>query len=102
MNHDNFKEVTSDQAPDFKVTIHFKSAWATGYNTCLYRTNAAELLQALKPFADLLKQFDGRHSLRPKTGTIHSWHHSIHGESELTVEMLQNAYNAIKKATDEK
>lgn len=60
---------------------------------------APELLEALSPFAELLKQFDGQIGMRPTEGIIQAWHHNKHGESSLTVEMLQKAFDAIKKAT---
>jgi hypothetical protein len=62
-----------------------------------------ELVAALRPFASLLRHFDGRAS-RPTTGPIHSWASGDidGGESEaLTVEMLRAAAAALAKATGE-
>lgn len=56
-----------------------------------------ELLNALKPFAELYKQFDGIVGNRPSEGIICAWHHNKHGESQLTVEMLKDAYNLVNK-----
>ena len=80
MNHDNFTEVTSEDAP--KYMLHYdRHLWAKGYNTCLERTNAAELLQCLNDMVDyyfLEKQLD----------------------DEELIDMEQRCFNAIKKATD--
>lgn len=81
MNHDNFTEVTSDQAPQL-IPAARRYLWAHGYNTCLERTNAAELLQCLNDMVDyyfLEKQLD----------------------DEELIDMEQRCFNAIKKATDE-
>lgn len=59
---------------------------------------APDLLDALQPFADLLKQFDGVVGNRPTEGIIQAWHHNTYGESQLTVEMLHKAKQAIEKA----
>jgi hypothetical protein len=62
-----------------------------------------ELVAALRPFASLLRHFDGRAS-RPTTGPIHSRASGDvdGGEPEaLTVEMLRAAAAALAKATGE-
>jgi len=79
MNHDNFTEVTSEDAPKVTNLLPAELAWASGYNTCLERTNAAELLQCLIQVHDNLDQ-----------------HGYVKNETYLLVS------NAIKKATDEK
>ena len=78
MNHDNFKEVTSEDA---KKMTNFPSstAWANGYNTCLERTNAAELLDSLIKLTT-----------------------DDHIEPEVWNRVIQEAKERIKKATDEK
>lgn len=81
MNHDNFTEVTSEDAP-YGLNVSESVFWALGYNTCLERTNAAELLQCLNDMVDyyfLEKQLD----------------------DEELIDMEQRCFNAIKKATDE-
>lgn len=78
MNHDNFTEVTSEDAPE-GIYEENKFGWANGYNTCLERTNAAELLQCLIQVYENLDQ-----------------HGYVKNETYLLVT------NAIKKATDEK
>jgi hypothetical protein len=63
-----------------------------------------ELVAALRPFASLLRHFDGRALSRPKKGPIHSWSSGDvdGGEPEaLTVEMLRAAAAALAKATGE-
>lgn len=77
MNHDNFKEVTSEDA---KKMTNFPSstAWANGYNTCLERTNAAELLECLK---EAKKELE-----------YHNWQNTY---------TYNRITNAIKKATDQ-
>ena len=78
MNHDNFKEVTSEDA---KKMTNFPSstAWANGYNTCLERTNAAELLDSLIKLTT-----------------------DDHIEPEVWNRVIQEAKERIKKATYEK
>lgn len=64
---------------------------------------APELLEALRPFASLLRHFDGRAS-RPTKGPIHSWASGDVDGGEpgaLTVEMLRAAAVIIAKATGE-
>lgn len=78
MNHDNFTEVTDKQAP-YSVQPAYKQGWTTGYNTCLERTNAAELLQCLEQVLDDLTD----------AGYVCS-------------DTQKRITNAIKKATDEK
>ena len=78
MNHDNFTEVTSEDAP-YSVQPAYKQGWATGYNTCLERTNAAELLQCLINIQRELEYFGRQQTYN-----------------------YQRITNAIKKATDEK
>lgn len=46
MNHDNFTEVTSNDAPRLQIMPPAR-AFAIGYNECLKRTNAAELIVCL-------------------------------------------------------
>lgn len=78
MNHDNFTEVTSEQAP--KYLPHYdKTIWAQCYKTCLERTNAAELLDSL------IKLTTDDH-IEPEVWNI----------------VIQEAKERIKKATDEK
>jgi hypothetical protein len=60
-----------------------------------------DLVAALRPFASLLRHFDGRALSRPKKGPIHSWSSGDidGGEPEaLTVEMLRAAAAALAKA----
>lgn len=80
MNHDNFTEVTSGQAPDF-LSVNASYGFALGYNTCLERTNAAELLQCLIEFTQAKNDPD--------------WLFENH-------ELILRIQAAIKKATDEK
>jgi len=79
MSHDNFTEVTTKQAP-YSVQPAYSQGWATGYNTCLELTNAAELLECLKEISEVLD-----------------------GKGSPNMEWIKNRINnAIKKATDEK
>lgn len=76
MNHDNFTEVTSEDAPkEFFYTSNPQWAWARGYNTCLERTNAAELLECL--------------------------HLALEDGLFTSPEVVKRITNAIKKTTDE-
>ncbi len=61
---------------------------------------APELLEALKPFANVACLFDDgrRGGTMPKTGPWQSWPR-LDGDYELTVEDLQKARAAIAKAT---
>lgn len=76
MNHDNFTEVTSNDAPRLQIMPPAR-AFAIGYNECLKRTNAAELLECLIELVN--------------SNPIHEGYH----------EKTLRAINAIKKATDE-
>lgn len=95
MNHDNFTEVTSADAPRM-TNLPAAIAWAAGYNACLERTNAAELLECLIEAKDKLKE-----KLLEKCI-------SMNLSNEETENALENSYlikkitNAIKKATDER
>lgn len=78
MNHDNFTEVTSSDAPRM-TNLPAAIAWAQGYKTCLERTNAAELLDSLIKLTT-----------------------DDHIEPEVWNRVIQEAKERIKKATDEK
>lgn len=59
-----------------------------------------ELVEVLKPFAELAKHFNGTVGMRPIEGTIQAWSDRS-GDSEFTVEMLKNAYNLLTKINTE-
>lgn len=52
-------------------------------------------INALRPFSDLLRQFQADVGSRPRSGTIASWETRELGKSELTVEMLEQAKQAL-------
>ncbi len=83
MNHDNFTEVTSDDA-SLSYNNNEATAWANGYNACLDRTNAAELLDIAQLVVSSIDEYD----------------FSKKYNQEL-LGLKQRAINAIKKATDE-
>ena len=54
------------------------------------------LIEALKPFADLLPAVTNGYGMRPTEGAIQVWE-DRHGRHELTVEMIKKAHEVLTK-----